>query len=209
MSALVGFVKCWPHRWLILRHSNGNPEGQSSVGIVHWDAADRTDLPVHSDDAIHKVSSNVSSGFFGGQSWPMPTGTGPNPRWACSISVAQRWALIDAVFPLYFAKKDCQLMVNFDHFQRYVGRADPQVPVAMICTDRVIHRFFDSSPVSPSGRYAALFRFPQESRSPQPGEEGSVILVDLQTRRGSVDYLHEGIERVHVKDGAQGPSSCR
>jgi hypothetical protein len=44
---------------------------------------------------------------------------------------------------------------------------------------RTIHRFFDTSPFSPSGRYLALFRFPREDRSPQPGEVGEVILVDL------------------------------
>ena len=58
---------------------------------------------------------------------------------------------------------------------------DSIVPIARIASGRVIHRFFDTSPISPSGRYAALFRVPQENTPPRPGEVGEVILVDLQT----------------------------
>ena len=57
---------------------------------------------------------------------------------------------------------------------------ESRVPVHRIAAGRVIHRFFDTSPLSPSGRYAALFRLPQETRSPRPGEEGEVVLVDLE-----------------------------
>jgi len=52
-----------------------------------------------------------------------------------------------------------------------------------------IHRFFDTSPVSPSGRYVALFRLPFEDRLPLPGEKGGVYLVDLHT--GKLDFLSE------------------
>lgn len=52
-----------------------------------------------------------------------------------------------------------------------------------------IHRFFDTSPISPSGRYLALFRFPFEDRLPEPGEKGAVYLVDLQT--GELKLLAE------------------
>jgi hypothetical protein len=45
----------------------------------------------------------------------------------------------------------------------------------------VIHRFFDTSPFSPSGRYLALFRLPFEDRLPAPGDAGQVLLVDLYT----------------------------
>jgi len=44
-----------------------------------------------------------------------------------------------------------------------------------------IHRFFDTSPFSPSGRYLALTRLPFEYRSPQPGDVALVVIVDLQT----------------------------
>lgn len=67
-------------------------------------------------------------------------------------------------------------------FPRYT-EYDPKVPVWCLTPDRgaCIHRFFDTSPVSPSGRYIALFRFPFEDRSPQPGEKGEVIVIDLDT----------------------------
>ena len=55
------------------------------------------------------------------------------------------------------------------------------VPVVRIATGRIIHRFFDTSPISPSGRLAALFRLPNEVRPPQPGEVGEVVVVDLTT----------------------------
>ncbi len=53
--------------------------------------------------------------------------------------------------------------------------------VRMISTGKVIHRFFDTSPISPSGKYIALFRFPNEDRSPKAGDSGEVILIDLKT----------------------------
>lgn len=53
------------------------------------------------------------------------------------------------------------------------------VRIMRAASGRTIHRFFDTSPFSPSGRYLALFRFPREDRSPQPGEAGDVLLVDL------------------------------
>jgi hypothetical protein len=54
------------------------------------------------------------------------------------------------------------------------------VSVRRVSTSRIIHRFFDTSPISPSGRYLALFRFPDEHRSPKPGDAGEVVLVDLK-----------------------------
>lgn len=74
-----------------------------------------------------------------------------------------------------------------DRFPRYT-EFEPLVPVWCITPGegRTIHRFFDTSPFSPSGRYLAAFRLPQEDRLPAPGEAGQVVLVDL----------HEGRERV-------------
>ena len=48
-----------------------------------------------------------------------------------------------------------------------------------------IHRFFDSSPFSPSGRYLALTRAPlrAEGKPIEPGDVASVVVVDL--RRGT------------------------
>lgn len=58
---------------------------------------------------------------------------------------------------------------------------EAKVPIARIATGRVIHRFFDTSPISPSGRFVGLFRLPNEVRTPQPGEAGEVVVVDLET----------------------------
>lgn len=68
------------------------------------------------------------------------------------------------------------------HFPRY-EMYDPKVPVWCVTPDRsgCIHRFFDTSPISPSGRYLAVFQLPFEDRQPEPGEAGHVVLVDLQT----------------------------
>ncbi|WP_183030165.1 hypothetical protein [Altericroceibacterium spongiae] len=46
-----------------------------------------------------------------------------------------------------------------------------------------IHRFFDTSPVSPSGRYAALFELPHERDVPQPGEAGTVVVHDISSNK--------------------------
>ncbi len=65
------------------------------------------------------------------------------------------------------------------HFPAING-FESEVPIYRVATGRIIHRFFDTSPLSPSGRYLALFRMPNESSSPQPGEEGEVVLIDLE-----------------------------
>ena len=69
-----------------------------------------------------------------------------------------------------------------DRFPRYTEFA-PQVPVWCVTPDRpgCIHRFFDTSPISPSGRYLAVFQLPFEDRRPEPGETGNVCIVDLET----------------------------
>lgn len=78
-------------------------------------------------------------------------------------------------------------MLHPNKFPRYKD-FDPLVPVWCVTPERpgCIHRFFDTSPISPSGRYLALFQFPQEDRPPEPGEYGSICLVDLQTGQDSV-----------------------
>jgi len=77
-------------------------------------------------------------------------------------------------------------------FPPYEGPAT--VPVVRVASGRIIHRFFDTSPVSPSGRYLALFRLPQETRSPRPGEVGEVVLVDRQTGKERVVAQSRGWE---------------
>jgi len=48
-------------------------------------------------------------------------------------------------------------------------------------TGRCIHRFFDTSPISPDGSKAAVFRLPFEDRMNEPGDAGQVVLIDLTT----------------------------
>lgn len=43
-----------------------------------------------------------------------------------------------------------------------------------------IHRFYDTSPISPSGRYLAVTQLPSEEREPRPGEKARVWVVDLE-----------------------------
>ncbi len=68
------------------------------------------------------------------------------------------------------------------------------VPIARVASGRIIHRFFDTSAISPSGRYVGLFRVPQENRTPQPGEVGEVVVVDLHTGQERVVAQSRGWE---------------
>jgi hypothetical protein len=60
---------------------------------------------------------------------------------------------------------------------------DPRVPVHCVTPGLpgAIHRFYDSSPFSPSGRYLAVTRLPFEDRLPRPGETADVVVIDLDT----------------------------
>jgi hypothetical protein len=55
------------------------------------------------------------------------------------------------------------------------------VPVHCVTprTPGAIHRFYDSSPFSPSGRYLAVTRLPFEDRLPRAGEPAEIVVVDL------------------------------
>lgn len=66
-------------------------------------------------------------------------------------------------------------------FPRY-EEFDPKVPVWCITPqlDGCTHRFFDTSPISPSGRYVGLTRFIGENNTPAPGEKAEIIVVDLE-----------------------------
>ncbi len=93
----------------------------------------------------------------------MAQATTPVPQPAASpLDPAQ----LDRLFPQY---RDC----------------NPEVPIWCVTPDQsgAIHRFFDTCPISPSGRYLAFFKLPFEDRLPKPGDVGHVGLVDLQTGR--------------------------
>jgi len=68
---------------------------------------------------------------------------------------------------------------SFPRYQDY----NPVVPVWCVTPDRdgCLHRFFDTSPISPSGRYLAVLQMPFEDRQPEPGEKANVIIIDLET----------------------------
>jgi len=78
------------------------------------------------------------------------------------------------------------------HFPRYT-EYQPEVPVWNVADawPGAFHRFFDTSPVSPSGRYLAVTRFEPE-RLPVPGEPAEVVLVDLHTGQGRVVWESRG-----------------
>ena len=82
-----------------------------------------------------------------------------------------------------------------DRFPRYVD-FDPKIPVWCVTPTRpgCIHRFFDTSPISPSGRYLAVFQLPFEDRPPQPGDAGQVCVVDLETGADRVVAATRGWE---------------
>lgn len=77
-----------------------------------------------------------------------------------------------------------------DRFPRYT-EFNPSVPVWCVtpglsgCT----HRFFDTSPLSPSGRYLGLTRFRDDTRPPVPGEAAEIIVLDLQS--GDIEKVAE------------------
>jgi hypothetical protein len=78
-----------------------------------------------------------------------------------------------------------ELFASLDeHFERYDEGASA-VPTWILTPSHVstIHRFFDSSPMSPSGRFIAVTRIPDVFKE-RPGQEGvapsTVILLDLQ-----------------------------
>lgn len=78
--------------------------------------------------------------------------------------------------------------MNESAFPRY-REFDPAVPVWCLTPvmNGCIHRFFDTSPVSPSGRYIAVFQLPFVNRMPAPGEIGRVRVIDLET--GKTKFL--------------------
>lgn len=73
-------------------------------------------------------------------------------------------------------------MIDFDaKFPRYDYPS--MVPIWCLTpgTDNTIHRFFDTKPLSPSGRYLAVFQLPDRDDFPRPGDRGNIVLVDLET----------------------------
>ncbi len=59
----------------------------------------------------------------------------------------------------------------------------PHVPVRCVTPGDTgyIHRYYDSSPFSPTGRYFAVTRLPFEDRLPRPGDVAQIVVIDLET----------------------------
>jgi hypothetical protein len=70
----------------------------------------------------------------------------------------------------------------FSSFPRYLEH-EPAIPVWCLTPDKggAFHRFFDTSPISPSGRYLAVLRLPFEDRLPEAGDIAEVCVIDLTT----------------------------
>jgi hypothetical protein len=71
------------------------------------------------------------------------------------------------------------LAASFPAYEQF----GPRVPVWCVTPGATgsIHRYYDSSPFSPSGRYFAVTRLPFEDRGPKPGEVAHIDVIDLQT----------------------------
>ena len=82
-----------------------------------------------------------------------------------------------------------------DAFPRY-EEFKPLVPVHCVTPklDGCFHRFFNTSPISPSGRYLAVTRLAREDRLATPDEEAEVVLVDLQTGESRVLAKTKGFD---------------
>jgi len=93
-----------------------------------------------------------------------------------------------------------------ESFPQYTEHS-PSVPVWCITPDidGCVHRFFDASSVSPSGRYVAVARFRFEDRMPVPGDVCDIVLVDLLTGEQKVIADSRGFDTqmgAHVQWGA-------
>lgn len=77
-------------------------------------------------------------------------------------------------------------MMISDQFPRYT-EYNPLVPVWCVTpAGGGLHRFFDTSPISPSGRYLAVTRMPELNRMNLPGEAAEIVVVDLHTAQERV-----------------------
>jgi Tol biopolymer transport system component len=74
---------------------------------------------------------------------------------------------------------DVAISASFPRYREY----DPLVPVWCVTphTPRTIHRYFDSSPFSPSGRYLVSTQLPSEEHLPKPGDIAKIFVTDLTT----------------------------
>ncbi len=81
------------------------------------------------------------------------------------------------------------------HFPRY-EKFQPRTAIWCVTPRRggAFHRFFDTSPISPSGRYLAYLKIDQEQRPPLPGEQAEVRVVDLDSGEDHLVATTQGWE---------------
>lgn len=72
-----------------------------------------------------------------------------------------------------------QLSEKFSEYDLF----EPKVPVFQLSRPGVsaIHRFYDTSPISPTGRFVVYTEFDYEDRLPNPGDCASVVVLNLRT----------------------------
>lgn len=68
---------------------------------------------------------------------------------------------------------------DFPEYKKF----EPDVPVWCVTPPgrHFLHRFYDTSPISPSGRYIALTELPFDNRLPAVSDEARVVVIDLQS----------------------------
>jgi hypothetical protein len=73
---------------------------------------------------------------------------------------------------------------------------DPLVSVRCVTPELpgCFHRFFDTSPISPSGRYLGLTRLRDEAHPPGPGDCADIVIVDLATGETGIVSETRGFE---------------
>jgi hypothetical protein len=72
------------------------------------------------------------------------------------------------------------MILNSSKFTRYPHFGT--VPIYKVSGERPsTHRFFDTSPISPSGHYIAYTEFHRDDERPRPGDPADVVVIDLES----------------------------
>jgi hypothetical protein len=100
-------------------------------------------------------------------------------------------------------KENVRLSGAFPKYETF----NPLVPVHCVTPELngCIHRFFNTSPISPSGRYLALTRLLREDRLSAPGDDAEIVLVDLLAGASRVLAKTKGFDTqtgAHLQWGA-------
>ncbi len=85
-------------------------------------------------------------------------------------------------------------MYEFDKYFKRYEEFQPEIPVWCLTPNEgcYTHRFFDTVPISPSGRYLAVLNMPYEDKEAEFGDTADVVLVDLLSGEERVVYKTKG-----------------